>query len=60
MQLQQIRPPALRYHGNHTRHGVLRMDSAAVDRFEASRGRLARLNGAWEQHEPDAPVIKAW
>ncbi|MEJ8672723.1 sigma-70 family RNA polymerase sigma factor [Streptomyces sp. MS1.AVA.1] len=26
----------------------------------AAADRLARLNEAWRQHEPDAPVIKAW
>ncbi|MEJ8641049.1 sigma-70 family RNA polymerase sigma factor [Streptomyces sp. MS1.HAVA.3] len=26
----------------------------------AAAGRLARLNEAWRQHEPDAPVIAAW
>ncbi|MGW8888466.1 sigma-70 family RNA polymerase sigma factor [Streptomyces sp. NPDC055749] len=26
----------------------------------AAPGRLTRLNEAWRQHEPDAPVIKAW
>ncbi|MFK4105595.1 sigma-70 family RNA polymerase sigma factor [Streptomyces sp. NPDC019531] len=26
----------------------------------ATAGRLARLNEAWRQHEPDAPVIDAW
>ncbi|WP_369387645.1 sigma-70 family RNA polymerase sigma factor [Streptomyces sp. CG1] len=26
----------------------------------AATDRLARLNAAWRQHEPDAPVIEAW
>lgn len=26
----------------------------------AAADRLARLNEAWRQHEPDAPVINAW
>ncbi|MCX5202732.1 sigma-70 family RNA polymerase sigma factor [Streptomyces sp. NBC_00237] len=26
----------------------------------AAAGRLARLNEAWRQHEPDAPVITSW
>jgi RNA polymerase sigma-70 factor (ECF subfamily) len=26
----------------------------------AAANRLARLNEAWQQHEPDAPVINAW
>ncbi|WP_329288665.1 sigma-70 family RNA polymerase sigma factor [Streptomyces pseudovenezuelae] len=26
----------------------------------AAAGRLARLNEAWERHEPDAPVITTW
>jgi hypothetical protein len=26
----------------------------------AAADRLARLNDAWRQHEPDAPVINAW
>ncbi|ANP52310.1 hypothetical protein J2Z21_008731 [Streptomyces griseochromogenes] len=26
----------------------------------AAADRLARLNVAWRQHEPDAPVISAW
>lgn len=26
----------------------------------AAADRLARLNKAWRQHEPDVPVINAW
>lgn len=33
---------------------------AASLRGIAAADRLARLNEAWRQHEPDAPVINAW
>ncbi|MFF4583558.1 sigma-70 family RNA polymerase sigma factor [Streptomyces sp. NPDC001373] len=35
-------------------------DKIAAVRGIAAAGRLARLNEAWRQHEPDAPVIAAW